>query len=285
MLQIKDLTFSYSKKQAPVLGNVNLTLEDGRIYGLLGLNGTGKSTMLYLISGLLRPTLGSISYNGEDVTRRLPSTLEDMFIVTEEYDLPAMSVEEYCRQNGQFYPHYSQELFDKCMAAFELTNTKTKLNKMSMGTKKKVYISFAIATQTKLLLMDEPTNGLDIPSKAQFRKAISLGMSDDRTVIISTHQVRDVDSILDHIVMIGRNEVLLNETIASIEQKLSFEERPAQESLDDALFSMPSVRGNAVLTENTAGEESTINLELLFNGVVAETDRIKAIFAKKQTNN
>lgn len=281
MLQINDLTFSYSRKSVPVLNNLNLQLEPGRIYGLLGLNGTGKSTLLYLMTGLLRPTQGSIQYDDQDVTQRLPSTLEEMFLVTEDYDLPAVSVEEYCKQNSQFYPRYSQEIFNKCMDAFELTNTTTKLNKMSMGTKKKVLISFAIATQTKMLLMDEPTNGLDIPSKAQFRKAISLGMTDERIVIISTHQVRDVDTILDHIIMIGKNNILLNNSISEIESKLMFDERTASESIDDAIFSMPSARGYTVLTENTDGNDSIINLELLFNGVIAETAKIKAIFEKK----
>ena len=85
-----------------------------------------------------------------------------------------------------------------------------------MGQKKKVFMSFALATGTRFLLMDEPTNGLDIPSKSQFRKVIANNMTEDRTLIISTHQVHDVESLLDHIIIMNQSQLLLDASISNI---------------------------------------------------------------------
>ena len=100
---------------------------------------------------------------------------------------------------------------------------KINLGALSMGQKKKVYMCIALAARTKLLLMDEPTNGLDIPSKSQFRKVVAQGMRDDQIVVISTHQVRDVETLLDHVTIIEQNAVLLNERM-NMEEPVNLEE-------------------------------------------------------------
>lgn len=208
MLQIKDLTFGY-KKGVPVLDNFSLDYSEGGIYGLLGKNGTGKSTLLYLIMGLLRPQAGQVTYKGIDTMTRRPELLGDMFIVPEEYNLPAITLEKYIEVMRPFYPRFDTELMYRCLEAFEMPH-EINLGALSMGQKKKVYMSIALAARTHLLVMDEPTNGLDIPSKSQFRKIVASSTDDDQIVIISTHQVRDVELLLDHVTMIERNCVLLN---------------------------------------------------------------------------
>ncbi len=208
MLQIKDLTFGY-RKGVPVLDNFSLDYSEGGIYGLLGKNGTGKSTLLYLIMGLLRPQAGQVTYKGIDTTSRRPELLEDMFIVPEEYNLPAITLEKYIEVVRPFYPRFDTELMYRCLDAFEMPH-EINLGALSMGQKKKVYMSIALAARPHLLVMDEPTNGLDIPSKSQFRKIVASSTDDDQIVIISTHQVRDVELLLDHVTMIERNCVLLN---------------------------------------------------------------------------
>lgn len=116
--------------------------------------------------------------------------------------------------------------------------------------------------------MDEPTNGLDIPSKSQFRKVVANNMSDDRTMIISTHQVHDVESLLDHIMILDHSELLLNESVADICSKYSFEFRSMGEPADDVIYAEPSLQGNAVITRRREDEDETqLNLELLFNAV------------------
>ena len=208
MLKIQDVTFAY-KKNVPVLDHFSLEINEGGIYGLLGKNGTGKSTLLYLIMGLLRPQLGCVSYNGVETLLRKPELLSDMFIVPEEYNLPAISLQKYINAIQPFYPRFDVSMMYRCLENFEMPHD-INLGALSMGQKKKVYLSIALAARTHLLLMDEPTNGLDIPSKSQFRKVVAGSTDPDQIVIISTHQVRDVELLLDHVTMIEKNEVLLN---------------------------------------------------------------------------
>ena len=277
MLKINDLSFSYNGRSCKVFNEFSLSFEKGAVYGLLGLNGTGKSTLLYLLTGLLRPQQGSVLYKGEDVQKRLPSTLSDMFIVPEEFELPKMSIKRYAALHAGFYPRFSYEQLQKNLAMFELDDSVV-FNNLSMGQQKKAFMCYALATNTSLLVMDEPTNGLDIPSKSEFRRLIASNMTDDKTIIISTHQVRDIDSLLDHIVIIDRSSVLLNASSDEICRRLLFTEQPISEPTDGALFVQPSVVGNSVILPNEFDEESRLNLELLFNGVLAERDKFAVLF-------
>ncbi len=222
MIEIKDVTFAYRSHQ-PVLDGFSLRFARGGIYGLLGKNGTGKSTLLYLMMGLLRPQKGEVTIDGIWASQRRPEVLGEMFLVPEEYDLPPISLQKYVSAVRPFYPRFSQELLEKSLQNFEMTRD-INLGQLSMGQKKKVYMSVAIASGTRYLLMDEPTNGLDILSKSQFRKAIIDSMTDDRTVIVSTHQVHDVERLLDHVCIIDRNRVLLNEPLVEKDQAIDLEE-------------------------------------------------------------
>lgn len=267
MIEISNLVYKYANARQYVFDGLNLTLGSNNIYGLLGKNGTGKSTLLYLISGLLRKSGGSIMIDGVETDRHDPETLGEIFLVPEEFSMPAVSLSTYIKINRPFYPRFSREVLENCLRDFELTPD-INLKELSMGQKKKVYMSFALAANTRLLLMDEPTNGLDIPAKSQFRKVIANNMNEDRTIIISTHQVHDVESLLDHIMIIDRSQLLLNESAADICNKYSFGFRSPGEPAGDVIYAEPSVQGNAVITQKKDGDdETTLNLELLFNAV------------------
>ena len=277
MLKISDLAFSYSGNGCKVFNDFSLSFEKGAVYGLLGKNGTGKSTLLYLITGLLHPQQGTVQFKGEEVRRRLPSTLSDMYIVPEEFELPSMTMKQYVKLNAPFYPNFSEEQLKQNLALFDFDEN-IRLGDLSMGQKKKAYMCFALAANTSLLVMDEPTNGLDIPSKSEFRRLIASNMTDEKTIIISTHQVRDIDSLLDHIVIIDQSSVLLNASNAEICRRLLFAELPMSEPTDGALFVQPSVTGNSAILLNEYDEESRMNLELLFNGVLAEREKFAQVF-------
>lgn len=283
MITVENLSFLYRKSKRAVLHDFSLSLEKGRVYGLLGKNGAGKSTLLYLMSGLLTPKSGKVVYHDVDVRRRLPITLQDMFLVPEEFDLPPVSLISYIELNSPFYPRFSKEDMVKYLHYFEM-DINIDLGALSMGQKKKVFMSFALASNTSLLLMDEPTNGLDIPGKSQFRKFIASGMTDDKTILISTHQVRDIDKVLDHVLIMDNSRVLLNESTMSICDKLFFTESENRELLQSSLFSTSSIQGNFLLLPNESGEDSEINLELLFNATLAVSERISALFHSKQTS-
>ena len=267
MIDIKDLKYKYAGSRRYVFCDFNLSMESNNIYGLLGKNGMGKSTLLYLISGLLRRNGGTISINGLDTINNRAEMLSEIFLVPEEFDLLPMSLEAYVKMNKPFYPNFSREVLESCLRDFELTPD-INLKELSMGQKKKVYMSFALAANTKLLLMDEPTNGLDIPSKSQFRRVIANNMDEGRTMIISTHQVHDVESLLDHILILDHSELLLNASVSDICSKYSFGYRQVGEPTDDVLYAEPSVQGSAVITrKQTEEEETQLNLELLFDAV------------------
>ena len=217
MISIQNVKFSYRSHQE-VLDDFSLDFVGSGIYGLLGKNGTGKSTLLYLMMGLLRPQKGSVTIDGISSSLRKPEVLQEMFLVPEEYDLPRISLKKYVKSIKPFYPRFSDDLLMRSLANFEM-NSDIDLGSLSMGQKKKVYMSIALATNTRYLLMDEPTNGLDILSKSQFRKAVIEGMNDEKTVIISTHQVHDVERLLDHVCIIEQNRVLLNEPLVEKEDE------------------------------------------------------------------
>ena len=226
MLQIQNITYGYNAMHN-VLENFSLSYDEPGIYGLLGKNGTGKSTLLYLIMGLLRPRQGCITFDGTNTQERNPDTLQEMFIVPEEYNLPSILLPDYVKVLRPFYPHFDSQLLVRLLEVFEMQGVngatpdadgipRINLGALSMGQKKKIYMCIALATRTKLLL-------IDIPSKSQFRKVVAQGMREDQIVIISTHQVRDVETLLDHVTIIEQNAVLLNEKM-NMDQPVNLEE-------------------------------------------------------------
>lgn len=268
MITVKDLSYAYQGSKRKVFDDFSLTIEDNGIYGLLGKNGTGKSTLLYLISGLLRPKSGSVDIDGAESFKRRPEMLEDLFLVPEEFDMPEISLHQFVKINSVFYPHFSEELLKECLRDFDV-DPGSNLKRLSMGQKKKVYMSYAIATNTRLLLMDEPTNGLDIPSKSLFRKVVASHMDEGRTLIISTHQVHDIENLLDHIIIIDQSHVLLDASTIDITSRYAFRTIPTDEA-GSAIYSEPSIGGlNAILPHKADEPETQINLELLFDAAVA----------------
>ena len=278
MIDIQHLSFCYSKKKT-VFNDFNLRLHENCIYGLLGKNGTGKSTLLYLISGLLRPDEGEVECNvgnGDSYRSidRRPELLEQLYMVPEEFEFPLATLDQYVKMNAPFYPNFSREVLDQCLHEFELAGD-AKLFALSMGQKKKVLLAFAFATNTRVLIMDEPTNGLDIPSKSQFRKLVTTGMTDDKMMLISTHQVRDISEILDHVTILDQSNVLLNASIADVMSRLAF--RPMREG-DQPLFTQPSVMGSLVVVPSQPDEETAVDLEMLFNATLQNPDAINQMF-------
>ena len=275
MIQIKDLGFSYGERV--VLKDITMKLEEGRIYGLLGENGVGKTTLLTLMCGLKNPKAGSIDIDGQNPYDRTPSLLSEQYYLSDEVAAVNMKAIDYARNYGFFWEKFDLVKFLEIMKVFE-NDPEQKMTKMSSGQLKKTYISFALACNTKHLFMDEPTNGLDIPSKAQFRKAIMKYTREDSTLLISTHQVRDLENVIDPIIILDKQDVLLNASIEEITQKLYFEY--GSEKMDGALYSEMIPGGSIQVGLNTAGADSKVNIEALFNTVHQHKELIKGIFNK-----
>ena len=276
MIQIENLSFSYGQKQ-PLFDELNLTLPLGNIYGLLGKNGAGKSTLLKIITGLLFPKQGKVKVVGFEPKDRFPQFLQEIYLVTEEFDLPAVSVDKFVRLYGPFYPRFNHELFNNYLEEFKLSKNQ-KLTDMSYGQKKKFLLSFGLATDCKLLILDEPTNGLDIPSKSQFRKIVANAIHEERSFIISTHQVRDMENLIDPIIILDEGKLVLFEDYEQVAKKLTIVKQAQLPNSDHLVYSEATLSGYTLVMENTEGVETNMNLETLFNAVVSNPEKINKIF-------
>lgn len=266
MIEIQNLSFSYSKKQA-LFNNLNLNAEKGSIIGLLGKNGAGKSTLLRLMAGLHKPKNGTITVMEHLPFKRKPSYLQDIFIVPEEFAIPSTSIQSYVKAAGSLYPNFDLSKMHNLLKEFEVDASK-RLSKMSYGQKKKFMIAFALSTNCKLLLLDEPTNGLDIPSKALFRKVMAGALSDDQMVIISTHQVKDVENLIDRIILIENGEFIFNQDVFEVTQKYAF--HSVVSLSEDNLYYETAPGGYRVVKEKN-GAETSLDIELLFNAIINGT--------------
>jgi ABC-2 type transport system ATP-binding protein len=275
MIKIEDLGFSYGSLS--VLDHISMTLEDGRIYGLLGENGVGKTTLLTLLAGLKKPRTGHIDTDGFTPYDRKPSFLQDQYYLPDEVSPLTYTAECFARIRGVFWPNFSLERFLEILKEFEVDPAQ-KMNKMSSGQLKKTYISFALALGVKHLFLDEPTNGLDIPSKAQFRKAVTKYTAEDSVIVISTHQVRDLENIIDPIIILDRRDVLANATLEEISEKLYFDY--GTELHPDALYSEQLPGGFIQVMVNSTGEESKVNIEAFFNAVHKNKELVKNLLKK-----
>ena len=277
MIEIKDLAFSYGSNE--VLKNINISLQEGKIYGLLGENGVGKTTLLTLLCGLKACKQGSIIIDGQNPYKRTPSLLSNIYYLSDEVAPMNMTAIQYAKNFGKFWTRFDLSIFSEIMGILE-TDLQQKMNKMSFGQLKKTYIAFALACQCKYLFMDEPTNGLDIPSKAQFRKAIMKYTSEDSTLLISTHQVRDLEDIIDPIIILETRDVLLNANLTDIATKLYFDY--SGEPCTDALYSEMTPAGSIQVRVNPDGRESKVNIEALFNTAHLHPETIKGLFTPSE---
>lgn len=266
MIEITNLTFGYSKNSL-LFKNLNLKLEAGHIYGLLGKNGAGKSTLLKNLAGLVYPLAGHCTLNQYNAADRLPAFLQELFFIPEELFMPALTAIEFMKSTAHFYPNFNTEQFHKMLKQFDVPDDK-QLHKLSFGQQKKIMISFGLATNTSLLIMDEPTNGLDIPSKIQFRKIIASALTEERCVIISTHQVRDLDSLIDTLVVLHEKEIVLNDSLDNIADRLLFT-TAAQANTEAILYTEENSIGVNTISTNTSQKYSRVDMEMLFNAIIS----------------
>ena len=276
MISIKELTFWYSKK-TPLFEKMDLDLSPGHIYGLLGKNGAGKTTMLKLLSGLSFPKQGSIIVGGNIPSSRKPDFLSGLFLVPEEISLPSFNPIKFASIYGPFYPGFELSQFKELLQKFEVDEEQN-LSKVSHGQKKKALISFALACNTKFLFLDEPTNGLDIPSKSTFRSLLASVFSEEKTIIISTHQVRDLQSLIDSVIILENRKILLNQSLENVSRKFSFGHSLLSPLPGEILYSVNSELGQTLMAPNLSGEPGSVDIETLFNAFIDMPDKLSSCF-------
>ena len=276
MIDVENLSFGYKRRKL-LYKNLSLKLEAGSIYGLLGKNGAGKSTLLKNFIGLLFPTEGNLTVNGFEPKRRKPAFLETIYFIPEEVYVPPVSIERYKNLFAPFYSSFDEKKFYSYLEHLDVKDN-GKLTSLSFGQQKKFIIAFALACNTKVLLLDEPTNGLDIPSKIKFRKLIASTFTDDKIIFISTHQIRDLDNLIDRVLIVDDGHLLLNASIGVIAEKLCFKTVSELSDTSDVLYSEESLKGFSVVMRNSYNEDSKVNLEHLFNAMTYNAAKAKAIF-------
>ena len=275
MVTIRDLHFSYRRRA--VFTGLNLELRPGYIYGLLGRNGTGKSTLLRNIAGCLFPQKGHIDVLGFEPGKRKPAFLEKIFLVPEEFYLPPVHLGRWVLTTAPFYSAFKLEQFGRYLREFDIP-VETRLDEMSYGQRKKSLIAFALATNAPLILMDEPTNGLDILSKSQFRKVIAGALDEEKCILISTHQVKDLENLIDRVTIIEEGKILFDQTMDAIANRLLFKLSFDPAEAAHALYSESSLKGDAVILPNPEREDSRPDLEMLYKAIMLQGEKINDLF-------
>lgn len=279
MIAFQNVSFGYNRRRK-VFADLSLTFGEGHIHGLLGRNGTGKSTLLQLICGLLEPDTGHIVVDGFTPRQRSVDFLSRLMLIPEELSLPNIPLRRFASHTGAFYPGYSAEMFESHCEALEIDPSQNP-HDMSMGQRKKGYIAFALACNPQFLLLDEPTNGLDIPSKTILRSLLAAYADEKRTIVISTHQVREVENLIDKIVILDEQGLVLAATTEELSHRLTFGPLPADAK---AIYSTPSFSGEEGIALNTTGRESRPDLELIFAATTHDRTTIPSILHTNPTN-
>jgi ABC-2 type transport system ATP-binding protein len=276
VVRITNMTFGYKRQK--LFSDLNLSLEPGNIYGLLGKNGAGKTTLLKLISGLRLPQAGTCSVLGFDPAQRPAALLEDICFVSEELHVPAVMPSLFEKLYAPLYPRFNHAAFHEYLDEFEMDVAK-RLSELSYGQKKKYLLAFGLASGCRLLLMDEPTNGLDIPSKSQFRRLLARAGATDQVILISTHQVRDMENLIDPIIILDKGSIVFQQPLQEAAARLRTGIEREEPVDGTALYAEKTLGGYVVMRRNEGTEETSIDLETLFNAVTTNREKVQAVFA------
>ena len=263
MLTVQSVSYGYQKSKQ-ILKDINLELHPGRIYGLLGLNGEGKTTLIKVLEGMLLPQGGTVQFNQISSTERSAAYHDQIFFLPDETSLPELRTIDFGKTYGNFYSRFNPAEFAEYLEAFQIPNN-SNIRSLSLGQRRKVHLSFALACNSSVLLMDEPTNGLDIPSKTVFRKLLAKSMNEEKTYVISSHQIRDIDQLLEHLLILKNGHLILDQSIESIAQEYQIS-HSVQDS-DEIIYESSELNGSTYLIKNKSNTESRIDIEFLFNAI------------------
>jgi ABC-2 type transport system ATP-binding protein len=275
VIEIRNMSFGYKKQR--LFSNLHLTLAAGNIYGLLGKNGAGKTTLLKLICGLRLPQGGSCSVMGFNPAQRPARLLEEICFISEELHVPPITIGLFERLHAALYPRFNHEAFHEYLREFEMDEGK-KLSELSYGQKKKFLLAFGLASGCRLLLLDEPTNGLDIPSKSQFRRLLARSGGEEQAILISTHQVRDMENLIDPIIILDQGRIVFQQLLQEASRRLSTHLEREEPTGPGVLYAEKTLGGYVVVREKTGGEETQMDLETLFNAVIAGGEKVRGLF-------
>ncbi|MDE7388170.1 MAG: ABC transporter ATP-binding protein [Muribaculaceae bacterium] len=262
-IELTDLHYRYRRSAADAIDGITATIGPG-IHLLLGENGAGKTTLLHLIDGLLFPTSGQCTADGGPTRLRLPSVTSRVAFLGAGMPLPALTIREMTRIHAPFYPRFSAEMLAENLAAFGI-GIDQKLSAMSMGTKQKAAVAYMLALRTEILLLDEPATGLDIASKQALQKMIARCVDPDQTVIVSTHNIADLEYLYDGVTVIRHGRLLLSAATDAILSRIRFVSSPVPPA--EALYCESGMGGFRAIVPNADGADSAMDYRLLYSAL------------------
>ena len=276
MVEVERLSFGYGPET--LFPDLDLYLDPGGIHGLFGLNGAGKSTLLRLLVGLLFPAAGRVRVLGHEPARREPGFLSRVFVLPEELNVPGITEREYLSARAPFFPDFNRTRLERYLEELEVPRGR-KLNRLSYGQKKKFLLAFGLSTNASLVLMDEPTNGLDIPSKGLFRRLVAEALAEDRIFVIATHQVRDVEALVDRVLVLHDGKVLFHGSVSGLSSniRISVGTHRPDDGGQGLLYAEPTVGGYASVWRDANAGDGHLDLEMLFKAVIARPDAFAAL--------
>lgn len=264
MLKIEKVSYRYGKG-AEAVKDASAKIESG-LYLLLGENGAGKTTLLHLMCGLRIPTSGKCTIDGIDTSLRRPSTLEKTFLLPDDFECPFRTINQMARRHGCFYPSFNFEMLRANLEDFSLTGDE-RIRSLSLGMKRKSLIAYALALGVDYLMLDEPTNGMDIDSKKTVKRMLSRCIGDERAAIVSTHNVHDLGPMFDHVIVMHRGMLRLAMPVWRITEKIAFVSSP--EPVDGAIFQEPEAGRFKAIIPNETAIDTDIDYPLFYSAIMA----------------
>lgn len=217
MITLCDASYSYPKKTDALTG-ITCEVHPG-IHLLMGANGTGKTTLLHLMAGLRYPTSGVCLLNGEELRLRRPSQLCRVQYFSPDMDFPESSVEKMVSRHAPFFPRFDAAMLSRNLAAFGI-DPRRKFTSLSYGNAIKARLAYMLALRCEVLLLDEPTVGLDFDGRGQFGRLLMECVDEDQTVVVSTHSLSEFEPLYDSVMFLRDGHLLLQASFGKISRRV-----------------------------------------------------------------
>ena len=263
MITLRDASYSYPKK-ADALTGITCEVHPG-IHLLMGANGTGKTTLLHLMAGLRYPASGVCLLDGEELRLRRPSQLCRVQYFSPDMDFPEKSVEQMVSRHAPFFPRFDAGMLSRNLAAFSI-DPRRKFTDLSFGNAIKVRLAYMLALRCEVLLLDEPTVGLDFEGRCQFGRLLMECVDEDQTVVVSTHSLSEFEPLYDSVMFLRDGRLLLQATFADISRWVTSVVTATPPA--DAIYSeMRMGRCHSIVPAEVDDMESAPDCTLLYNAL------------------
>lgn len=263
MITLRDASYSYRKKVEALTG-ITCEVHPG-IHLVMGANGTGKTTLLHLMAGLRYPTSGVCLLDGEELRLRRPSQLCRVQYFSPDMDFPEKSVEQMVSRHAPFFPRFDAGMLSRNLAAFSI-DPRRKFTDLSFGNAIKVRLAYMLALRCEVLLLDEPTVGLDFEGRCQFGRLLMECVDEDQTVVVSTHSLSEFEPLYDSVMFLRDGRLLLQATFADISRWVTSVVTATPPA--DAIYSeMRMGRCHSIVPAEVDDMESALDCTLLYNAL------------------